>query len=289
MLLRAFAKINLDLRVLQRRADGYHEVRTVLQAIDWHDEIQMEAAERFEFVAHGAPADESNLVVRAVREFEKITGEPALVRIELRKNVPIGAGLGGGSADAAITVLGLQRILHRQLMETEQLKCMQALGSDVPFFAFGGRALGLGRGDEVSPLEDVPGENQHLVIVNPGLSISTAEAYSWLTVADKSNSIVGFCGQFVPGNAVPEQNSDQANDFERVVFARHPMLGDIRQELLELGALRASLSGSGSAVFGAFRAQADAVRAASSLSGNVAARVTRALQRPEYLRRVFGG
>src|SRR5688572_16152894 len=123
MLLRAFAKINLDLRILGRRDDGYHEVRTVLQTIDWHDDILIEPSDRFEFSVHaaarpGSPTlenGETNLVVRAVREYERITGSQVLVRIELKKHIPIGAGLGGGSADAAVTVLGLERVLGRTL------------------------------------------------------------------------------------------------------------------------------------------------------------------------------
>src|SRR5262245_50649533 len=124
MQLRAFAKINLDLRVFSRRSDGYHEVRTVLQTIDWSDEIHMDFSDHFEFVAHGAPNDESNLVVRAVREFERLTGEPVLARIELFKNVPAGAGLGGGSADAAVTLLGLERLYNRTLPRTGLLSAL---------------------------------------------------------------------------------------------------------------------------------------------------------------------
>src|SRR5262249_56808321 len=105
MLLRAFAKINLDLRVLGRREDGYHEIKTIFQAVDWCDEILLEPARRFEFSASGAPEDETNLVVRAVRAYERLAGITANVRIQLTKHIPIGRGLGGGSADAAGTVL----------------------------------------------------------------------------------------------------------------------------------------------------------------------------------------
>src|SRR5213593_657319 len=115
MLLRAFAKINLDLRVLGRRHDGYHEVRTIFQAVDWWDEILLEPASRFEFSAPGTPEDETNLIVRAVRAYERLAGLTANVRIEVKKNVPIGRGLGGGSADAAVTVIGLQRLFKRSL------------------------------------------------------------------------------------------------------------------------------------------------------------------------------
>ena len=284
MLLRAFAKINLDLRVLHRRADGYHEVRTILQTIDWHDEIRIDPASRFEFVAHGGPSDETNLVVRAVREFERLTGAPAPVRIELTKNIPIGAGLGGGSADAAVTFLALGRIFGRELPDSDQLRGLQVLGSDVPFFAVGGQGLGTGRGEIIEPLEDRPeAANAHFVIVNPGIPISTAKAYSWLTVSDKSNSIGGFRARSVSG--YPEQ--EQVNDFEGVVFARYPVLAEIKHELLKLGALRASLSGSGSALFGVFATHNKAAEAESRFAGRFLARATKPLPRSEYWQKVF--
>src|SRR5215475_2526479 len=112
MRLRAFAKINLDLRILGKRPDGYHELRTVFQAIDWFDEIEIEAADRFVFSATEGPQDETNLVVRAVRAFERAANRTARVSIRLAKNIPSGAGLGGGSSDAAVTFMGLQKFYN---------------------------------------------------------------------------------------------------------------------------------------------------------------------------------
>ena len=149
MLLRAFAKINLDLRILGRRDDGYHELRTIFQAIDWYDEILMDPANRFEFSAPGTPEDETNLVVRAVRAYERLAGITANVRIRVTKNIPVGRGLGGGSADAAVTFIGLQRIYKQALRFEEIPNILRDLGSDVPFFTLGGRASGMGRGDEL--------------------------------------------------------------------------------------------------------------------------------------------
>ena len=284
MLLRAFAKINLHLRILHKRSDGYHEVYTVLQTVDLADEILLEPAEKFSFTATESPTDESNLVVRAVRKFESLTGRPAAVRIALKKNIPMGAGLGGGSADAAVTVLGLQKMFGRPLSESDQLQCLQQLGSDVPFFAFGGKAIGRGRGDDISPVEDQHEDSDYvIVIVAPGILINTAEAYSWLTVAHRSNSIKGFGAEFVSSNA----GQDQGNDFEDAVFARHPALADVKQELYEVGAFRASLTGSGSAVYGLFRAREAAARAASGFAGRFTTHVSRPLPRSEYLSRIL--
>src|SRR6516164_3991654 len=190
MLLRPFAKINLDLRILGRRPDGYHELKTIFQAVDWHDEILLEPSDRFEFSAPGTPEDESNLIVRAVRAYERLAGMTANVRIVVTKNIPVGRGLGGGSSDAAVTFIGLQRLFKRPLQFEQVPDVLRGLGSDVPFFALGGRAAGYGRGDEVYKLDDAA--DYWVLLVDPGVMIPTREAYSWLTLPDKSNNIEGF-------------------------------------------------------------------------------------------------
>ena len=285
MLLRAFAKINLSLQVLGRRDDGYHEVRTVLQTIDWFDEIDIELADRFEFSVQGMPQEsnvESNLVVRAVHAFERVSGVAAKVRIRLKKNIPIGAGLGGGSADAAVTFMGLQR-LHRRTLDPENVVLeLRGLGSDVTFFAVGGLTEGSGRGDEVVPLHD--SVDYWLVLVDPGVSIATAEAYSWLTVSDKFNSIEGFRAQCLSDCGA----GPWVNDFEFPVFKRYPELAKIKDELMDLGAYRAALSGSGSTVFGQFHTEADAIRAGSALDRRFRVKVTKPLERLEYFQRMMG-
>jgi 4-diphosphocytidyl-2-C-methyl-D-erythritol kinase len=288
MLLRAFAKINLDLKILGRRSDGYHEIRTILQTIDWFDEIRIEAADSFTFICRGQPLEgadgPSNLVVRAVREYERATGQPVNVHIDLLKNIPSGAGLGGGSSDAAVTILGLQQFFSRELPQKELHLCLRALGSDVPFFAVGGRATGIGRGDEVIPdPDDDKDAGFWLVVVHSGIAISTVEAYSWLTVSDESNTIEGFYAQFDPGR----EAGLPGNDFESAVFARHPVLGEIKRELLRLGARHAALSGSGSAIFGRFDRRELALKASFELVRYGTARVTRPLSRAEYLQSVF--
>ena len=282
MQLQAFAKINLDLRVLGRREDGYHEVRTILQTIDWADEIQIESADRFEFIEHGIEAGEDNLVVRTVRAFEKLAGETVRARIELFKHVPSGAGLGGGSADAAVTMLGLQRLYNKKIAEADVVRVLGELGSDIPFFVYGGQALGTGRGSEITLMEDEA--DYALVVVVPRISIATRDAYSWLTGSDKSNTIKRFCGQQVSGSA----EAEPGNDFESVVFPRHPLLSEIKSELLRAGARRAALSGTGSAIFGIFGNAEEAARAVARVASLGDVRLTGPLSRPEYLRRIWG-
>src|SRR5438132_10324038 len=191
MLLRAFAKINLDLRILGRRSDGFHELKTIFQAVDWWDEILLEPAARFEFSAPGTPEDETNLVVRAVRAYERLAGMTANVRINVTKNIPIGRGLGGGSSDAAVTFIGLQRMFKRALAFEKVPEVLRDLGSDVPFFTLGGRAAGYGRGDEVQKLDDAT--DSWVLLVDRGVMISTTEAYLWLTVPVSSYCTIGFC------------------------------------------------------------------------------------------------
>jgi len=280
MLLRAFAKINLDLRVLGRRSDGYHELKTIFQAVDWHDEILVEPADRFEFSAPGTPEDETNLVVRAVRAYERLAGIKANVRITVKKNIPVGRGLGGGSSDAAVTVIGLQRMFKRALPFEEVPYVLRELGSDVPFFALGGRAAGYGRGDEVYKLDDAA--EYWVLLVDPGIMIATKEAYSWLTVPDKSNNIEGFRDDAELGCA----GDVWTNDFEGPVFARYPQLAAIKEELLELGAYRAALSGSGSTVFGQFQMVSDVIRAANALKERFRVKVTKPLPRWEYFQKI---
>ena len=280
MLLRAFAKINLDLRVLGRRDDGYHEIKTIFQAVDWCDEIVLEPASQFEFSASGSPEDETNLVVRAVRAYERLSGIAANVRIQLKKSIPMGRGLGGGSSDAAVTFIGLQRLFKRPLQFEQVPQVLRELGSDVPFFVVGGRAAGVGRGDEVYKLDDAV--DYWVVLVDPGILIPTAEAYSWLTVPDRSNTIEGFCGE-----TSSECSGDVwTNDFETPVFARYPELAVIKEDLIALGAYRAALSGSGSTIFGQFQMVSDAVRAASALDRRFRVKLAKPLPRWEYFQRI---
>jgi 4-diphosphocytidyl-2-C-methyl-D-erythritol kinase len=280
MLLRAFAKINLDLRVLGRRHDGYHEIKTIFQAVDWCDEIVLERAPDFEFLAPGTPEDETNLIVRAVRAYERLSGIQAKVRIQVKKNIPIGRGLGGGSADAAVTFIGLQRLFKMPLQFDQVPQALRDLGSDVPFFALGGRAAGMGRGDEVYKLDDAV--DYWVVLVDPGIVIPTAEAYSWLTVPAQSNTIEGFCGEMSS-----ECSGDVwTNDFEGPVFKRYPELALIKEQLIDLGAYRAALSGSGSTIFGQFQMVSEAVRAASVLGQRFRVKVAKPLPRWEYFQKI---
>ena len=284
---RAFAKLNLDLRVLGERPDGYHEIWSVLQTIDFSDEIRVFRSGTFDFAATDGPADESNLVVRAVRSFERETGIDVRLRLELVKRIPSGSGLGGGSADAATTLLGLNRRFGAPIPGERLLPILATLGSDVPFFAIGGRALAIGRGEILFPL---PAEQTYwIVLVTTDLSIDTAKAYSWLTESVRFNNMLSFCARFVSlrqeGDAASEVGT---NDFETPLFRRFPELAEIKRKLWACGARSASLTGTGSAVFGQFASEAQAGEAAETLGREFNVTMTRPLGRPGYMSGMFG-
>lgn len=284
---RAFAKLNLELRVLNKRPDDYYEIRTVLQTIDLHDEIHVFPAETFGFTSTAGPEDDSNLVVRAVRAFEKETSIDVGLRLNLVKKIPSGAGLGGGSADAATTLLGLDRRFRTNIPGERIHHMLLDLGSDVPFFAVGGCALAIGRGETLFPLPDEAAA--WYVLVNPGLSIATADAYSWLTELDEFTTILGFCAHFVSPHGLTEPTRDaRLNDFETPLFRRFPELAEIKRRLAASGARFASLTGSGATLFGQFSMESAARRAAETLGRELDVDLVRPLGRSDYFRRMFG-
>lgn len=263
----AFAKVNLRLDVLARRADGYHELRTIFQSISLHDTLHLERTRKrgVELEISGnsslaASAMRENLVWRAADALGRALKLSAGVRIRLEKRVPVGRGLGGGSSDAAAALAGLLRLSGRKIAMERLLEIASSLGADVPFFLFGGRALGTNRGDEIYPLPD--NRKQTLLVVSPReIAVSTRDAYGWvdrtLTKNSHNSRLWSFCAL-----CWSSREDRLSNDFEAVVFRRHPRLARIRRALLQGGAAEAALAGSGSAVFGIFRNPAQARRSA---------------------------
>jgi 4-diphosphocytidyl-2-C-methyl-D-erythritol kinase len=259
----AFAKINLCLHVLGRRPDGYHELRTIFQSISLHDTLELSLATSpgitLETNDAALPAGRENLVYRALETLSSELGMRGGLHARLEKRIPVARGLGGGSSDAAAALIGLLRLTRKTVPLPRLMEIGASLGADVPFFLFGGRALAIGRGDEIYPLTDTA-KRSILVISPQGIGVSTKEAYQWvseeLTNRSEPPNIWGFWALCW---SRPEAVS---NDFERPVFSRHPRLGEIRAGLLERGAADAALAGSGSAVFGVFRNPAQARRAA---------------------------
>jgi len=266
----AYAKINLRLDILGKRADGFHELRTIFQTISLHDELKLGTSRR-PGIALRILGNESllrepvekNLVYRAVDALRRELKIRGGVEIELRKKIPTGRGLGGGSSDAAAALLGYLQLTGKKIRQARLLEIAASLGADVPFFLLGGRALGANKGDEIYPLPDIP--KLHVLVVSPkDIHVPTPDAYRWLkakplrlTKSAANSKLFEFCAL-----CWSAQGSGLSNDFEGPVFRRHPRLDQIKRALLRRGAAEASLAGSGSAVFGVFPSPAMARRAA---------------------------
>ena len=257
---RALAKINLDLRVLGKRPDGYHELRTIFQTVSLADTLEFEFTPArqtaIELADDAAIAD--NLVLRAAHLVMDAAKKTGRVRMHLAKKIPMGAGLGGGSSDAAAVLLALPVLAGRDLAFEQLADLAQQLGSDVNFFLLGGTAAAIGRGTELFPLPDAPARAG--IVLAPGVHVSTAEAYralsGRLTPESQHNKISAF--QSLVWSAGP---GSVVNDFEAVVFEQHPRLAALKKRLIRSGAGPAMLTGSGSALFGLYPSRADAARA----------------------------
>lgn len=285
---RAHAKVNLDLRVLGTRPDGYHELRTVFQAIELHDTLTLvERPGPFAVKCRmaGVPLDETNLVWCAAAGLWKAlgrAGEPRDAVVTIDKDIPMQAGLGGGSADAAAALVGLAR-LWGGVPVTLLREVGSGIGADVAFFLSGGTALGLGLGEEIYPLVDLP--PHWIVIVRPPFGVSTAEAYSWYD-DDRTAGLKETRELQILPVPWPTRAAQMINDLEPPVLRRHPEITTLKASLREAGAVASAMSGSGSAVFGLFRSRAAATRAIRPLSkGGNKALLTRTLTRAEYERR----
>jgi 4-diphosphocytidyl-2-C-methyl-D-erythritol kinase len=284
----AHAKVNLDLRVLGTRPDGFHELRTVFQSIELHDTITC-IARKGPFAIRsrtpGVPLDNRNLAWRAAQALWTLLGRDGELRdvsVHIQKRIPIQSGLGGGSADAGAALFALARLWNARPTLPQLREIATPLGADVSFCLSGGTALGLGRGDEIYPLVDLP--RHWIVLVFPVFGVSTGEAYAWY---DEERSGGFREGEFqvlpVPW---PSRAARMVNDLEGPIARRHPEIAQMKASLREAGALAAAMSGSGSAVFGLFRSRAAAAAALPTLSrSGWRAVLTRTLTRTEHERR----
>jgi 4-diphosphocytidyl-2-C-methyl-D-erythritol kinase len=284
---RAYAKINLDLRVLGTRPDGFHELRTVFQSISLHDTITClprQGPFAIECDVAGVPLDGSNLIWRAAEALWRAlrrSGRVQDIVVRLDKGIPLQAGLGGGSADAAATLVALSRAWNVPVRQAQLTDVAAALGADVPFFLAGGTALGLGRGDEIYPLADLP--RHWIVLLVPGFGVSTSEAYGWYDgERELARGSLGREPQHVPG-PWPSRAAQMINDLEAPIARHHPEIDQMKAALRRAGAAAAAMSGSGSAVFGLFQKRRDAGLAVERVSGSGwQVLLTESLGRGEY-------
>lgn len=259
----SYAKINLGLSVLRKREDGYHDIATIFQQVDLHDTLTFESIHSSEIVIVSdnpeLPKDRTNLVVKAINKLFSHTNQHLGVRIRIEKRIPMGGGLGGGSSNAAVALIAVNSLLRNPLSQDELVRIGAEIGSDVPFFFSGGTALGEGRGEKLTPLSwNLPG---WICLLCPGIHISTAWAYNQMKIALTNEE------KFTKFKALFQEVSPYAldkleNDFEGMVFQRHPILLTFKELLRERGAFYASMSGSGSSLYGLFSSyeEADAVR-----------------------------
>jgi len=260
MILRAPAKINWILLVSGRRPDGYHEIKSPMQKVSLFDVLTFEKAPDLELVTDFDLPAEENLVYRAAALLKEKSGYRGGARIRLQKKIPVSAGLGGGSSDAAATLTGLNSLWRLGLDIQALMSLGGMLGSDVPFFIGPPAALAQGRGEELTPLSmKTP---MHLLLVKPDFGVSAAWAYqNYRMLTKKGLDIKIFCQAF--------DRSDFGmlrklafNDLEQVVLPAYPVIGSIKERLVEAGAEISLMSGSGSTVFGVFRTSEDARKAA---------------------------
>jgi len=320
---RSYAKINLGLRIGTPRPDGFHELLTVYQTIALHDliRVQVKRGSGIEIRSEdpGVPRDESNTCYRIVERAMAALNARGRVVIEIEKRLPVQGGLGGASGNAVATLLALERALKKELPGPEKLRIAAEVGSDLPLFLVGGTILGVGRGEQVYPLPDLP--PVACVIVTPDVGVSTPKAFAdWdaaqapeLTPADASDRMNEFSRVLSAWLSVPERTRNKAksgkglsgvsargrgraetplldlvrtgieNDFERVVFPQYPELFEIKRVVERAGAFYASLSGSGSAIYGLFAIRKAAQTAAAKLQKmGVKALATSTLTRRQY-------
>ncbi|MFL6468514.1 MAG: 4-(cytidine 5'-diphospho)-2-C-methyl-D-erythritol kinase [Pyrinomonadaceae bacterium] len=247
----SFAKVNLFLEILGKRDDGFHELLTVFQTVSWCDELTFSSNDGgLELTCDNANLlpNDTNLIIRAANELRSRFRIKSGANIDLRKQIPIGGGLGGGSSNAAVTLIGLSKLWGLAL-KTEQLAVIAgSIGSDVPFFLNGGTAIGTGRGEVVRQIDEF--RANYMIIVTPNIQVSTANAFADLDAANLTKS--GSNRILNVSRAADILHTELKNDFEKTVFAAFPEIKRAKSKLLKHGAINALLSGSGASVFGIF-------------------------------------
>jgi 4-diphosphocytidyl-2-C-methyl-D-erythritol kinase len=273
----AFAKINLSLKVLGKRNDGYHDLCTVFQTVSLHDLLSFKKLESGEITLKcdrpGIPTDENNLIVKAARLLKERYGVAQGAAIRLEKRIPSPGGLGGGSSNGAVTLLGLCKLWGISPSFSELCEIAAQLGSDVPYFLFGGTALGTDRGTEIKLLPETSAN--FLLLITPNIDVSTASVFAGLNAPnltkDARNHNLIVCHEFA--EKLDLWQSELTNDLEETVFEIEPEIKRAKQRLLNIGASKAMMSGSGASVFGVFENEQARERAIGALAGEAKWRI----------------
>ena len=262
--LKAPAKVNYRLDVLGKRADGYHELRMVMQRVDLCDDLDIALTDtpgiRVTCGSAGVPDGPGNIAWRAADALLKLSGRKEGIDISITKRIPVAAGLGGGSSDAASVLMGVNELLELGLSDQRLMEVGVKLGADVPFFIFKKPALAEGIGDQLTALDQVP--LLWVVLVNPGIHVSTAWVYQNLPLTSEEAVAI------IPRSysSLDEVCALLSNDLEPVTCGRFPLVGELKELLIAEGAKASLMSGSGSTVFGLFADEGTARRAAAEIS-----------------------
>ena len=272
MTVNSYAKINIGLHILNKREDNFHNIITIFQEIDFCDQISIEKSDNFIFESNVDWLDSTNnTCVKAFSIIKEEFPHISNVKIFLKKNIPTNAGLGGGSSNGTVVLKILNELFSLNLSKEKLTKFSNKISADSPFFVSGGMQIGEGTGGELKPI-DSPLKEHHILLVLPDIKIHTKNAYKKCLLKDKTN--IKFAGML---NELKNNNLSSElfyNDFEGYVFKTHPEIGKIKLKILDLGAKYASLSGSGSTVFGIFSKKEDMLNAYQSFSPHFSTIIT---------------
>lgn len=266
ILVESFGKINLGLDVLYKRNDGYHEINTIMQQISLCDTLRLQEHDKgiiIESNRKDLPKDSSNLVHKAWEEIKKISGIEKGIRITIEKRIPIAAGLAGGSSNAAAVLKGLNELWNIGLNPKELMDIGVQIGADVPYCIMGGTALAQGIGERLKKLKDF--KDKSLLLINTGIEISTAEVYNNLNLKGRSSLDTEKIISFMEKDDIKSLGENLVNIMEDFVFEKHPIIAEIKKDMLKQGALGSLMSGSGPTVFGIFQGEEESKYAEKKL------------------------
>jgi len=255
----SYAKVNLGLHILNKRQDQYHNIITVFQEVDFCDQIFIKKSDDFIFETNVDWLDKkNNTCIQAFNATKEKFPNISNIKVNLVKNIPSGAGLGGGSSNGTAVLKGINKLFSLKMNEEELIKLSKKISADSPFFVNGGLQIGKGIGGDLSPVESNL-NGVYILLVMPDIKIDTKNAYKKCLLKDKTN--IKFAGMLDELKNYDLSSELFYNDFEVYVFTTHPEIGKIKLRILDLGAKYASLSGSGSTVFGIFSNKKDALKA----------------------------
>lgn len=268
----AYGKINLSLDVLRRREDGYHDLRMIMQQIDLKDTLQIEEIEEDKIVIESdsleIPTDERNIVYKVADSLKKKHGLNSGVKIRIEKHIPVSAGLAGGSTDAAATLKGLNELWNLGLSEAELMEIGKPIGADIPYCIYGGTALAEGIGEKLKRLNGFGGK--HILLANPEIQVSTARIYQNLNLEGlNKRPDTERLMQAISEDDLEHVAQNMVNVLETVTIPMHPVIEDIKREMMISGALGALMSGSGPTVFGIFKTEKELDEAKAKLDKKV--------------------